>query len=67
MSTNIVNTFNGIDFSSLKAVILCNELGEALNNDGSSSGVQVVNTFGGTDLSSLRTIIICDTNGQSAS
>ncbi len=70
---NIENTTgaNGpaTNFSALKPMILCNILGEALNSDGSSSGIVIENTRGAlgpaTNFSALKPIVLVDINGNS--
>lgn len=67
MSTKIVTTENGKDFSSIRKILLCDANGYALDNSGAPTSIRVVDTNGGKDFSNLNKIILTDTNGQSIS
>lgn len=59
--TNIINTNNGQDFSSIRPVILVNPMGYSI----SDPTVKIIDTNNGTDFSSIRTIILVDPSGNS--
>ncbi len=57
MSTNIVYTASGTDFTSVRIAIL-------VDNQGKNSGVQVVSTQNGNDFTSIFPAVVVDTNGN---